>query len=164
MFYTKRLHITTFDLSMAKAVSELSLDEDNQRFLPDEVFETEKIAQEVIGDLIEAYDDGGPYVYPILLDGVNIGHVELIDLEDFFEVGYHIGVKYAGNGYATEALSGFLEYIKTERNIERVYGICLKENVKSIAVLKKCGFELEFEGLDEYQGEEAEIVRYVKVL
>ena len=37
---TERLTITEFDLSMAESVHLNSLDEDNRRFLPDEVFET----------------------------------------------------------------------------------------------------------------------------
>ena len=37
---TKRLLITEFDMSMAETVHKNSLDEDNRRFVPDEVFET----------------------------------------------------------------------------------------------------------------------------
>lgn len=37
---TDRLMITEFTPDMAQAVHENSLDEDNRRFVPDEVFET----------------------------------------------------------------------------------------------------------------------------
>ena len=37
---TERLIITEFDESMIESVHENSLDEDNRRFVPDEVFET----------------------------------------------------------------------------------------------------------------------------
>ena len=37
---TERLTITRFTMDMAKAVHLCSLDEDNRRFVPDEVFET----------------------------------------------------------------------------------------------------------------------------
>ena len=37
---TERLTITEFTPDMAQAVHENSLDEDNRRFVPDEVFET----------------------------------------------------------------------------------------------------------------------------
>lgn len=36
---TERLTITEFTIDMAKAVQENSLDEDNRRFVPDEVWE-----------------------------------------------------------------------------------------------------------------------------
>ena len=50
---TERLLITDFTPDMASAVHLGSLDEDTRRFLPDEVFETEAIAADVIGDLID---------------------------------------------------------------------------------------------------------------
>ena len=45
---TKRTIITEFDLSMAESVHKNSLDEDNRRFVPDEVFETVEDAKETI--------------------------------------------------------------------------------------------------------------------
>lgn len=47
----------------------------------------------------------GVLVYPVLLkDGRNIGYVQLVPIEDGYEVGYHIGKEYTNKGYATEAL------------------------------------------------------------
>ena len=45
--------------------------------------------------------------------------------------------------------------------VTEVYGICLLGNVASVHVLKKCGFEKEFEGTGEYQGETREIYKSV---
>lgn len=45
---TDRLMITEFTPDMAQAVHENSLDEDNRRFVPDEVFETVEDASETI--------------------------------------------------------------------------------------------------------------------
>ena len=44
---TERLIITDFAMDMAQAVHKNSLDEDNRRFVPDEVFETVEEAQEL---------------------------------------------------------------------------------------------------------------------
>ena len=44
LFETERLIITEFTTDMARVVHENSLDEDNRRFVPDEVFETEEEA------------------------------------------------------------------------------------------------------------------------
>ena len=64
---TGRLVITEFNLSMAEAVHLNSLDADNRRFVPDEVFETVEEAAETIAYLIKCYKTGnGPLVYPIL--------------------------------------------------------------------------------------------------
>jgi len=163
---TERLFITEFDLSMAESVHKNSLDEDNRRFVPDEVFETVEDAKETIEFLMSCYGAGeGPLVCPVLLkDSTNIGYVQLVPLKASFEVGYHIAKEYTGKGYATEALKSFLEYVKSEKGLEKVYGICLSENVASKRVLEKCGFEKEYEGVGKYQGRSAEIARYMFIM
>ena len=147
---------------MAEDVHKNSLDEDNRRFVPDEVFETVEDAEETIEFLMGCYETGeGPLVYPTLLkDGTNIGYVQLVPIDEGFEVGYHIAKEYTGNGYATEALKALLEYAAMVKKLERVYGICLSENVASKKVLEKCGFTKEFEGEGNYQGRKKEIAVY----
>lgn len=160
---TNRLLITRFNMNMAYDVHINSLDEDNRKYVPDEVFETLQIAQETLEYLISCYETNeSPLVYPILLSGqVNIGYVQAIEIGDNeYEVGYHIAKKYTGNGYASEALSAFLPEIMEKLNISSISGICLKENVASIKVLQKCGFKLTFKGVDSYQGQQKEIEKY----
>ncbi len=161
---TERLIITEFDISMAESVHKNSLDEDNRRFVPDEVFETVEEAKETIQFLMSCYESGeGPLVYPVLLkDDTNVGYVQLVPIEEGYEVGYHIGKQYTQNGYATEALKAFLEYMKEEKKLEKVYGICVSENMASRKVLERCGFNLEYEGVGVYQEQCMEIVRCVK--
>ena len=60
---TERLTITEFTPDMAQAVHENSLDDDNRRFVPDEVFETVEEAAETIGFLISQYgSNDGPHL------------------------------------------------------------------------------------------------------
>jgi len=160
---TERLIITEFDLSMAESVHKNSLDEDNRRFVPDEVFETVEDAKETIEFLMSVYESGeGPLVYPVLLkDGTNVGYVQLVPIEEGYEVGYHIGKEYTNNGYATEALKAFLQDIMPKKNLDTVYGICLAENKASVKVLEKSGFQKEYEGMGQYQGESRPLVKYV---
>lgn len=160
---TERLIITKFDVSMAEDVHKNSLDEDNRRFVPDEVFETVEEAKETIEFLMSCYDSGeGPLVYPVLLkDSTNIGYVQLVPVEEGMEVGYHIAKEFTGKGYATEALKVLLQFAKTEKKLDKVYGICVSENAASKKVLEKCGFEKEYEGPGEYQGILRDIARYV---
>lgn len=159
---TERLIITELDLSMTESVHKNSLDDDNRKFVPDEVFETVEKAKETIEFLLSVYKtEEGPLVYPVLLkDNTNIGYVQLIPIKDGYEVGYHIAKTYTCNGYATEALKAFLEYIMPEKSIDRLYGICVTENLASIKVLEKCGFIKTFEGIGEYQGVNRNIVKY----
>lgn len=160
---TRRLIITNFALSMAKDVHLNSLDEDNRRFVPDEVFETVEDAKDTIEFLMSVYDTGdGPLVHPVLLkDGQNIGYVQLVPMEEGYEVGFHIGEKYTKNGYATEALAAFLQHMMPKMNLHSVLGICVSENIASKKVMEKCGFRLDYEGMGEYQGEIRSIAKYI---
>lgn len=159
---TERLIITEFDLSMAEDVHKNSLDEDTRRFVPDEVFETVEEAKETIEFLMSCYETGeGPLVYPMLIKGgANIGYVQLVPIEEGFEVGYHVAKNYRGQGYATEALLALIQFVKTEKNLDKIYGICVSDNVASKRVLEKCGFKKEYEGAGNYQGENTEIAKY----
>ncbi len=163
---TERLIITEFTPDMAEAVHLNSLDEDNRRFVPDEVFETTEEALETITFLRSQYGRcGGPQVYPVLLkkDGKNIGYVQMVPIEDgHWEIGYHIAKEYTGNGYATEAVRAFLPLMAETVGISEVHGICLADNIASRHVLMKCGFEPVFEGVGGYQGEERKVFRSVR--
>ena len=98
----------------------------------------------------------------MLTDGTNIGYVQAVPMnDDTWEVGYHIGKTFTGNGYATEAVRAFLPVIMKELNITEILGICVVENVASIKVLEKTGFEKLYEGMGAYQDEERAICKYV---
>ena len=162
---TERLIITEFTPDMASAVQENSVDEDNKRFVPDEVWETKEEAEETLEFLISQYGSfDGPLVYPIILKETtdNIGYVQLFPIDDGkWEIGYHIAKKYTGNGYATEAVKAFLPVISKRVNIGEIHGICLADNKASLSVMRKCGFENLFTGIGLYQGKEHEIVKNV---
>ena len=162
---TERLVITDFSADMAYDVHVNSLDEDNRKFVPDEVFETVEEAHDTIGFLMSQYGRfEGPLAYPVLMkdSGKNIGYVQLVPLDGgIWEIGYHIAGKYTGNGYATEAVKAFLPVIAEAVSCGEIYGICLKENTVSRHVLEKCGFVPVFEGVSDYQGEKREIFRSV---
>lgn len=162
---TERLIITEFDIDMAQAVHENSLDEDNRRFVPDEVFETVEDAKETIEFLMSQYGKyEGPLVYPVITKDAdeNIGYVQMVPMDDgIWEIGYHIAKKYTGNGYATEAVKAFIPVMIKAIGINEVHGICLSENAASKCVLIKSGFEPVFEGLGDYQGEKREVFRSI---
>ena len=165
---TERLIITDFTPDMARDVHENSLDEDNRRFVPDEVFETEEDAREAVVFLISQYGQpGGPQVHPVIAKdgGLNIGYVQLAPVDgSAWEIGYHIAKKHTGRGYATEAVRAFLPVMAEAVGAGEVWGICLSENVASKHVLLKCGFDPVFEGTGDYQGEKREIFRSVRKL
>lgn len=156
---TERLLITEFTMDMAEDVHKNSLDEDNRRFVPDEVFETVEDAKDTVEFLINQYGGTeGPFVYPILTkNGDNIGYIQLIKIDLGWEIGYHIAKQYTGNGYATEAVKTFLPYIADKMGLKEIWGICLKDNLASVKVMEKCGFVNTFMGVAMYQGEPREV-------
>lgn len=160
---TPRLIITMFTPDMAEDVHINSLDEDNRRFVPDEVYETVEEAAQTIDFLISCYASGeGPQVFPVLLkDGTNIGYVQAVPVtEGAWEVGYHIAAPYTRQGYATEAVRAFLPVITARLGLDEIKGVCLADNLASVKVLERCGFAKLYEGVGLYQGQERSICRY----
>lgn len=163
MIETERLIITEFTLDMANDVQVNSVDEDNRRFVPDEVWETVEETAETLDFLISRYGSSdGPFVYPVILKETqdNVGYVQLCPIENGdWEIGYHIAEKHTGNGYATEAVKAFLPVISEQVGATEIFGICLEENKASLAVMRKCGFETIFHGVGNYQGADRGIVK-----
>lgn len=160
---TERLIITDFTLDMVRDVHLNSLDEDNRRFVPDEVFETEEEARETVEFLMGRYGGTeGPFVHPVLLKtGENIGYVQLVDIGEGWEVGYHIAKAYTGKGYATEAARAFLPAMAEKYHLDSIIGICLADNLASVRVMEKCGFTNLFKGIGPYQGAQRPIVKNI---
>lgn len=159
---TDRLLITELDESMIESVHLNSLDDDNRRFVHDEVFETVDKAHETVEWLISCYQGNeGSFVYAMLIkDGKNIGYVQTVQIENGWEIGYHVSKSYTCNGYSTEAVIAFLPVIMKKLKISNIYEICLAENIAFQRALDKCGFVMEYAGRGNYQGVERPIRRY----
>lgn len=88
---TERLIITEFTMDMAQVVQENSVDEDNKKFVPDEVWKSVEEVEETLEFLIAQYGSfEGPLVYPIIVkeNNDNIGYVQLVPIEDgMWEIG-----------------------------------------------------------------------------
>ena len=162
-----RLQIVKMDKSMYFDIYQNSLDKDNRKYVPDEVFDCLEEASEVVNHIISAYgSEDGPFVYSVIRkkDNINLGYVQLVKLEEGWEIGYHIAAIFTGNGYATEAVNLFIKYIQNNTNVKQIFGIALAANKASRRVLEKCGFELIYEGIGLYKGRKRKIVKTIKHL
>ena len=131
------------------------------------MFDSLEEASEVVNQIISSYEsENGPFVYAVILkkNNANLGYVQLIQIKDGWEIGYHIAKIYTGNGYATETVKLFLKYLKDNKQLKEIYGIVLADNKASRRVLEKCGFGLIYEGSGLYQGRKRKIIKTIKYL
>jgi RimJ/RimL family protein N-acetyltransferase len=103
--------------------------------------------------LTEAPQDGGWWLYFIVLPAA-AGEPVLIGTagykgppaEGTVEIGYGIVTDHQRRGYASEAVRGLVARAFRMPEVRRVIAETLPELTPSIAVLRKCGFELTGEG------------------
>jgi len=62
-----------------------------------------------------------------------------------WEIGYNLGKKYWGKGYATEAVERMISFAVEELQISEIVGRYAKENPASGRVMEKLGFQYEKE-------------------
>ena len=79
-----------------------------------------------------------------LKDGTHIGELCFKGIDEFSstEIGYGISDDYQGCGYATEAVTAITEWALKQDKIYCVIAEVDKNNIASIRVLEKSGFEL----------------------
>ncbi|MBQ6843555.1 MAG: GNAT family N-acetyltransferase [Agathobacter sp.] len=75
-----------------------------------------------------------------LIGRAGLEHREYNDVVEL-ELGYLIGKKYQGKGYATEVCNAILDYAKENAGFERINTVIQDGNDVSIALSKKLGFE-----------------------
>ena len=78
----------------------------------------------------------------IVVDGKMVGTVGCFERDGRREVTYWVGQDYWKRGYASSALAMLTKLIETRP----LYAYVAKDNVASIRVLEKCGFEVISEG------------------
>ncbi|MDF9825468.1 ribosomal-protein-alanine N-acetyltransferase [Breznakia sp. PF5-3] len=92
------------------------------------------------------FKEGAQLVITHTRDAVVIGDIYLKAEDDSVWIGYTIHPTYARQGYVKEALTTIFWWLKNQ-GIHKVKASVLKENVNSIALLKKLGFL--FSGIEE---------------
>lgn len=89
------------------------------------------------------------YYFGIFLKEYNllIGQIELCHMNWWYdkagEICYHIGKKYWGKGYATEASKAVISYCFSKLKFRKIYADTDPNNLASQKVLEKLGFKFE---------------------
>jgi len=83
--------------------------------------------------------------HPIGSIGLMIGEESVLDLpEDEAEIGYWIGVPFWGRQLTPEAVAAVMRYGFKDLHLKKLWCGSLENNVRSIRVQEKCGFEYRF--------------------
>ncbi|MGW7681985.1 GNAT family N-acetyltransferase [Kribbella sp. NPDC054772] len=87
----------------------------------------------------------GWFQYAVDLDGVLIGDIGLNLHKNLMQadLGFTLAPEYQGQGYASEAVLGLLEYAFVERELHRVSAECDARNTASAKLLERVGFTRE---------------------
>jgi 8-oxo-dGTP diphosphatase len=85
---------------------------------------------------------GEAFNFMIFRNKYLIGGIGFSEFKDnSCELGYWLGTKYWGQGFATEAVKGFLREASNELDINEIFAAYKTGNEASKNVLIKCGFE-----------------------
>jgi ribosomal-protein-alanine N-acetyltransferase len=146
---TPSLVLRRFEPADAHRIFVMSQQAGLREWIPDQVYEDEQQASDVLRYLIEQYGNpGAPVTAPLVLGaalrstGELIGHVGLSPAEDAVEIGYAIDDAQQGKGLATEAVRTMAEWGIRTFGLSGVDGIVARDNAGSCKVLEKAGFVL----------------------
>lgn len=77
-----------------------------------------------------------------LLGGITLGNIRY-GVAQSGHIGYWIGQRHAGQGLMAEAVSLLADYAFATLRLHRIEAACIPDNVRSIRVLEKAGFQRE---------------------
>lgn len=78
----------------------------------------------------------------LLLGGLTIGYIRRGAAQSCM-IGYWMGERHAGQGHMFAALQLVIPYIFSELQLHRIEAACIPDNVRSIRLLEKSGFQRE---------------------
>lgn len=148
-----KIFIRFFEDSDAEALLDLHLE--NSEFFQGrsptfaEDFYTLDSKRKYISSAAEQREKDGGYLFGIYLkdDGqligdINLAHIFRGPLQSCL-IGYSLGKRHNGRGYATEAVSLAVEFAFNELKLHRIEAGVMPDNIGSMRVLEKAGFHRE---------------------
>jgi ribosomal-protein-alanine N-acetyltransferase len=166
---TASLILRRFVTQDAGKVFAMSRESGMRTWIPDQVYESEGAALDVLRYLIAKYKNPAtparaPYVLGVCLLSSSelIGHVGLSPLGHQVEIGYAIEDRHQGRGFASEAVAAMSEWGIRRFNLPQVLGIVASENIASCRVLENAGFVLADESMGRLHGRPGLVRTYHK--
>ena len=147
MFETERLIVRQFRDDDAQKLYENHKDAEVSRWFPNECYADPEEALDAIRFYVDCVDhDHLPFVLGVELKETQelIGDTGISEVEgkpDEAEIGYCIGEKYRGKGYASELLTAISGYVASRFGIRTIFGREVHGNAASAKVLEKNGYQ-----------------------
>ena len=143
---TERLIVRRFKAEDAQQLYENHMDEEVRKWFPNECYADPEEARDAICFFSDCVDNGHlPFVLGVELKGTGelIGDTGISEVEgepEETEIGYCIGQKYRGKGYATELLNAMSDFVASRFGIRAIRGRVIHGNQASAKVLEKNGY------------------------
>ena len=147
LFETERLIVRKFKAEDAQPLYENHMDEEVGKWFPNECYADPEEARDAIRFYADCVDHGKlPFVLGVELKetGELIGDAGISEVDGRpgeTEIGYCIGKKYRGKGYATELLRPVSDYVVSRFGISVIWGRVVYGNKASVKVLEKNGYQ-----------------------
>ena len=163
---TERLIIKVPEIDDRFELTQLINDKDVIKWLSDTPFPyTLNHAEEFIERSQEKAIKQETYNFIIFLDKKILGGIGLTEFKkESCELGYWLGKRFWGNGFATEAVKSILDFGFGQLNLEEIYAAYKIGNERSKRVLMKCGFQFyrEKKEFDSVLLEEESLIEMIK--
>lgn len=163
---TERLKLKSPQMDDGVGLTELINDKSVVKWLSDIPFPyTVRHAEEFIERAQEKALKNESYNFMIFQNNKMIGGIGLTEFRKrSCELGYWLGKKYWGNGFATEAVNGILDFGFNNLKRKEIYAAYKLGNEGSKRVLKKCGFQFfrEKEEFDSVTLKEESLIEMIK--
>ena len=169
MLETEHLIVRKFKAEDAQQLYENHMDEEVRKWFPNECYADPAEAQDAIRFFSDCVDNGHlPFVLGVELKGTGelIGDTGISEVEgkpEETEIGYCIGQKYRGKGYASELLGAITGFAASRFGIRVIWGRVVHGNQASAKVLGKNGYRFvkeEFGAADDPYGNGMLVYRY----
>jgi len=163
---TERLKLKSPQMDDGVGLTELINDKSVVKWLSDIPFPyTVRHAEKFIEQAQEKALKNESYNFMIFQNNKMIGGIGLTEFrERSCQLGYWLGKKYWGNGFATEAVNGILDFGFNNLERKEIYAAYKLGNDGSKRVLKKCGFRFfrEKEEFDSVTLKEESLIEMIK--
>ena len=146
--HTERLFLRKISLKDAEPLFKYWSDPEVTKYLNVDTFKNIEQAYSMIRLLNSLYGNKEGIRWVIILKRDNnvigtCGYNNWIKRSSRGEIGYELGRKYWGNGFASEAVKKILNYGFKKMNLNRIEAFTVQESISSIKLLKKLGFKKE---------------------